>query len=304
MTGYPLPSRSGQIRHFVLSGDRFEWYDEPQYRINQDTGERQCISVSATFIPAKLSDNRHLEESDPTYRQNLEQLSESERERYLNGNWLASSQAETEWPRELFLDLYIPIEDFPSPDNRNCVRMFTLDASKGKSTKKGDYSAIVCLAQTSDLGYIDADIARRPPGQIVEDVFAFCDQEHHRIRSGDLIGIESLQFQELFRNLMYAYADSHREYALSKFLLAGNPIIPIEDTLNKMLRIRRLDGPLRKRQFRFVQNPGTTLLLQQLKQFDGTPGAGKYDDGPDALDMCRQLPIHRDAMYSTGKKKR
>lgn len=291
-TGLPIRERSGVIRHFILRDNKFEWFDEPRYN---DNGDEE--TTSATFIGATLSDNKALEQSDPSYRSNLESLPPAEKERFLDGNWLSGSSGDTEWPRDLFLDVFVPDEHFPIPENQNCVRMFTIDPSKGRAPKKGDYSAIVCLAQTKDLAYVDADLKRRPPGQIIEDLFLFCEDPLHRIRSGDLIGIETLQFQELFRDMIYLYAKDHPEYALSIYLKSGSPIIQVEDTLNKMMRIRRLDRPIRNRQFRYRNNPGTTLLLQQLKTFTGIPEKGKHDDGPDALDMANQLPRHREEMY-------
>lgn len=297
-TGYPDRSQSGVIRHFTVADGRFIWHDDPQL----DPLTHEELSTSFTFIPATLSDNTHLLESDPSYRRRLESLPDNDRERFLEGCWLASSKTDTEWPRELFLDLYVDDDQFPSQDNHQSVRMFAVDPSKGRSTKKGDYSAIVCLTQTSDLGYIDADLQRRPPGQIVEDLFLFCQDPLHRIRSGDLIGVESLQFQSLFRDMILQYAADHPSYALSTYLSTGNPIVAIEDSLNKMMRIRRLDVPFRQRRFRFRRNPSTTLLLQQAKLFDGAPGVGKYDDGLDALDMCQQLPVQLTQMFERNRK--
>ena len=299
-TGYPNYDKAGVIRHFVTQDDTFIWSDDPVF---DDKGVK--ISTSMTFIPAKITDNSHLMKSDPSYYRRLMSLPTQERERFLEGSWLASSNTGTEWPRECFTDLFIPIERFPTPKHANdIVRMFAVDASKGKSEKKGDYSALVCLAQTSELAYVDADLKRRPPGQIVEDLFLFCEQDHHRIRSGDLIGVESTQFQSIFRDLIVTYAESHREYALSKYIASGGLIIPIEDHMNKQMRIRRLDQRIRQREMRYLENPGTTLLLNQLKQFDGIPGVGKHDDGPDALAMCTQLPRYEQEYWENLRKEK
>lgn len=297
-TGYPIKERSGHIRHFTRISERFKWYDTPQF--DEETGDQ--ISTSATFIPATLKDNFALTESDPTYRQKLLALKDSERERFLNGCWLAGSGDASEWPRELFIGVTVPLEQFPIPENRSCVRMFSLDASKGRHAHKGDFSSICCLAQTNDLGYIDADLARRSPSQIVEDLFLFCEQDHHRIMSGDMIGVETLQFQELFRDAIYRYGNDHPEYALSKFLASGNPVIQIEDNTPKAMRIRRLSTKIRNREFRFLENPGTTLLLNQLRQFDGLQKVGVHDDGPDSMEMATQLPRHLETMYANMRK--
>ena len=300
VSGYPIKERSGVIRYFKTHGEEFIWSDDPTY---DEDGVLE--TTSATFIPATLDDNQALMQADPTYRQRLMQLSDQERDRYLHGNWLASSVTGTEWGRDLFIDVKIPYDRYPVPKHANdIVRMFAIDGSKGKHQHKGDYSSIVCIAQTPELKYIDADIKRRPPGQIVEDVFQFTNQDHHRIRSGDLIGIEALQFQEIFINLIMQYAADHPDYALSKYLRSGGIIIPVMDNLKKEMRIRRLDGPLRRREFRFLDNPDTMLLVSQLRNWDGIPGVNKHDDGPDSLDMAQQLPGHLERYYEELRKKK
>jgi hypothetical protein len=290
-TGFPIPERSGIVRHFQFEDEeRAVWFDEPQFGSNG-----RCLTNSCTFIGATLSDNTHLEESDPDYRNRLEQLSPSERERYLNGCWLASSQTGMEWPRELFLDITISPDEYPTAATPRSFRSFSLDGSKGGKRgkqRKGDFSAIVCTTQHNDLKYVHASMDRRPPSQIVEDLFRFCQDPLHTITKGDLIGVESLQFQSLFIDLIMAYAEKHSDMALSYYLRTHGCIIPVEDTLPKELRIRRLDPFIRAQQFRFVDDYETNLLLNQLKTWDGIPGVGKYDDGPDALDMSLQMPGH------------
>lgn len=296
-SGFPIKERSGKIRHFKVENGLFVWFDSPQH---DERGHK--TTTSATFIPATIDDNQALMAADASYRQRLMQLPDAERERYLHGNWLASSATGQKWHRDYFIDLYVTEDQFPVQKHRECVRMFAIDSSLGRHEHKGDFSAIVCLVQTSDLKFVNADLARRPPGEIVEALFTFCENPLHQIRSGDLIGIEGLSFQQIMQNLIYIYAAQHPEFALSRFIRAGNPIIPINDKQNKMLRILRLDGPIRKREFRFLQNPGTTLLLQQLKQFTGIPAVGLHDDGPDALEMANNLPIHLQQMYEDMRK--
>ncbi len=66
------------------------------------------------------------------------------------------------------------------------------------------------------------------------------------------------------------------------------PIMPIEDEqrINKEVRIMELDGSIRNRDFVFVRDKGTEILVNQLKQFPH----GNHDDGPDALQMaCKMM---------------
>jgi len=304
-TGLPIKERSGIIRHFKIIAGNITWYDDPQYEVSRETGRSECVTTSGTFIPGSLEDNVYLDRKK--YRQTLEGLSEQERNRFLYGNWLESSNTDVEWDRTCFADVFVDIDDWPSPltlENTQIVRMFAVDASKGRKEKEGDYSAITCVAQSSrsDLKFVDCDMSRRPPGQIVQDLFLFCEQPHHRIISGDLIGIEALQFQELFIDMIFRYAADNPDYALSKYLASGNIIVPVVDTLPKPLRIRRLDPWIKGHRFRYLNNPGTSLLVQQLRNFNGMQPKGKHDDGPDSLDMCTQLPRHLEIYWEERRK--
>ena len=296
--GYPDPSKSGVIRHFRRVGNEFEWFESEQYG---DDGKR--LTNSFAFIPSKLSDNTFLMKSDPSYGDRLMQLSDSERERYLGGCWFESSVSGTEWDRSYFRDLLIEWDEWPRPRHEgDSIRMFAVDPSKGKSEKEGDYSAICCLMQYGDLKYVSADLARRPPGEIVEALFEFCQKDIHRITQRDLIGIEAVAFQEVMKDLIYRYAADHPEYALSQYFQRGGRLIGVKDMLKKEMRIRRLDGPIRGGRFRFLNNPGTSLLLSQLRQFDGRGGKGKHDDGPDALAMCQRMPIYLEEFLERERK--
>lgn len=299
-TGYPNTAKSGVIRHFTMVDEKFSWSDDP---VVDENGA--VISTSMTFIPSKLTDNLHMMKNDPAYYRRLLNMKTQDRERFLEGSWLASSGGNVEWPRELFVGLFVPFDHFPVQHHANeHVRVFGIDASKGKSTKAGDYSAIVSVTQTKDLKYVDASIARRPPGQIIEDLFQYCDQEHHRIRAGDLIGIEALQFQSLFIDMIMTYAKDHPEYALSGYLKSGGFIIPVIDMLNKQMRIRRLDTSIRNREFRFLENPSTVMLLNQLKTFNGQNEKGVFDDGADALAQSLQMPRYLNEYYEDLRKKK
>ena len=297
-TGLPLLARGGHIRHFTRMDGKVEWFDEPQ--VARTTGA--VTSTSATFFPATLDDNLVLDAADPSYRQKLMALSKQERERFLEGNWLASSTVGAEWPREYFINLVVPTSDWPPRQHQQQVKMIAVDPSKGRKTKKGDYSAIVCATVTSDLIYVDADLEKRDPTKIVEDLFVFC--QRHEIRAGDLVGMEALQFQSLLSNMIYKYAAENPEFALSKYLLSGNDLVESEDTTPKMMRIRRLSRYWAERKFRFSETPGSQILLAQAQTFDGTEREGVHDDGLDALDMALQLPVQKPLMYERRRDRR
>lgn len=86
-TGLPIPERSGVIRWFIRVGDALRWGNDPHQLAADNPGTQP---KSFTFIPAKLSDNKILEQADPGYRANLLALPTVLREQLLGGNWKIS----------------------------------------------------------------------------------------------------------------------------------------------------------------------------------------------------------------------
>ena len=153
------------------------------------------------------------------------------------------------------------------------VKAMALDPSKGAHDDSGDYSAIVKVAQAGELVYVEADVRRRDTTQIVIDFL-----EHARAFKPDLAGIEANAFQFLLAGEVW------RQSTQDKGSLV--PVVPIDNTVRKAVRIRRIGPFLNIRALRFKsRSPGTELLLDQLRQF---PHAS-YDDAPDALEMALRL---------------
>ena len=88
--GYAIPDRSGVIRWFIRLNNEIHWADGPDDLRQRYPG---CEPKSFTFIPAKLSDNRILMESDPGYLANLMALHPVDRARLLDGNWKVRDEA-------------------------------------------------------------------------------------------------------------------------------------------------------------------------------------------------------------------
>ena len=87
-TGYPISERSGVLRWFVRLGDKIIWAGSPdELAQHKDLDGNRIPPKSATFIAAKLTDNKMLMEADPGYMANLMALPTVERERLLGGNW-------------------------------------------------------------------------------------------------------------------------------------------------------------------------------------------------------------------------
>ncbi len=175
-----------------------------------------------------------------------------------------------EWP-ESYFDESIWFEDWPA---QLTVKTLALDPSKGVDARRGDFSALIMLGvDRQGLIYLEADLARRPTPQIVAD-----GVELFRRFRPDVFGVEANQFQDLLAGEF--------EAAFRRQGILGARPWPVENSTNKLVRIRRLGPYLSSRRLRFKSgSPGTRLLVEQLQAFP----VGDYDDGPDATEMALRL---------------
>ena len=183
----------------------------------------------------------------------------------------------TEWDASCFPDS-IWFDDWP---NGIGVFVISLDPSKGKDAKHGDYSALVGLGRTADgTLWVEADLARRPTPRIVADGIEFARRlEDEARRPLDGFGCESDQFQELLAD-QFVNQTKAEGFMLNLFKqLTGG--------VAKEVRIRRLSADITRKNIRFRNTPGTRLLVRQLQEFP----VGDHDDGPDALEYARRLAI-------------
>jgi predicted phage terminase large subunit-like protein len=162
-----------------------------------------------------------------------------------------------------------PIPKAASISTARAIRAW---AARPSRQPAGDYSAIVSIARDSATGILyvlDADIKRRKPDQLIEDIF-----EYHRLRRYINFGIEANQFQQLLCDMLRQRA---RERGLNV------PVRDIKNSADKDGRIQRLQALIGSGKLQFSRRHG--MLLDQLRQFP----MGAHDDGPDALEMAVRL---------------
>lgn len=154
------------------------------------------------------------------------------------------------------------------------VKTIGIDPSKGKDAKRGDFSAIVKLGRdrAGNL-WVQADLQRRDTRKIVQDAV-----RAHIDFGPDAAVCEGNSFQELLAEDMGEEAERQGQVA---------DFHPIDNSVKKVVRIRRLTPYLSHGKFRFFDDPGTRLLVAQLRQFP----IGSHDDGPDALEMALRAAI-------------
>jgi len=183
----------------------------------------------------------------------------------------------------LFREEWFQWFDEDEIETRNMATVAAVDPSMGKAGKHADPSAIVSLGRGADgvLYVLDADIIRRPPDQIIED----CIELHDR-RKLSALGVEAVQFQEFFKDMLIKEASYRGKYP---------PIHGIEQTKDKVMRIQRLQPLVKSGRLRFQKKH--KILFEQLKYF---PKAD-HDDGPDALEMAVQMMERACQSYGSGR---
>ncbi len=180
--------------------------------------------------------------------------------------------SKVEWDPTLFEGDDIWFDEWPeTPD----VKVMAADPSKGKQDPTGDYQAIVYLAVSRGVLYIDADMQKRPIKEFVADIVSGT-----KWFMPSTCAIESNQFQETI-------VDEAEAQAAEAKLLA--PIVPIENYgTPKIVRIRRLSPYVSRRRIKFKRRSrGVNILREQMMDF---PNA-LHDDGPDALEMALREAI-------------
>lgn len=148
-----------------------------------------------------------------------------------------------------------------------------VDPSMGKSSKS-DYSAIITLGRHPENGMLyvlDADIDRRTPDRIIDDIFSKVEWLNTYGKEYTGFAVETVQFQEFFND------ELSKRSAIKGYYL---PLTPIKPNKDKHLRIQSLQPYVKNKYLRFRKNQST--LLEQLKYYP----LADHDDGPDALEMA------------------
>ena len=143
--GFPCLERSGIIRWFIRISDEIIWANTKSKLLELYP---DLLPKSLTFIPAKLSDNKILEEIDPGYRANLMALPLVERERLLGGNWKICPAAGMYYRREWF-------EIVDKAPKGVAVRYWDTAATEpSASNKNPDWTAGLKLMESGNITYV------------------------------------------------------------------------------------------------------------------------------------------------------
>jgi predicted phage terminase large subunit-like protein len=142
-TGLPIPERAGVVRWFVRIKDALVWADDPAELEAKHPG---IPPKSATFIPAKLTDNVALMAADPGYMANLLALPKVERERLLGGNWKIRAAAGL-----LFKRSWVTVVD-AAPVDLRIVRGWDLAGTPKVDGNDPDWTAGTKIGKSKSSG--------------------------------------------------------------------------------------------------------------------------------------------------------
>lgn len=159
-TGYPIPSRSGNLRYFIRRDEKLFWADTKQELWDQfdlQTAEERAEPRSVTFIMSSVYDNQALLDINPGYLANLKALPLIERERLLYGNWKIKAAGGLFFKRTQIGNI---LEILPA-DIIKLVRCWDLAATE--KTEKGEpaYTAGVLMGKRKNGRYVIIDVINR-----------------------------------------------------------------------------------------------------------------------------------------------
>ncbi len=162
-TGYPLQERAGVIRWMVRKNNEIVWADDVE---KLAALHPEIPPKSVTFIPARLSDNKILMETDPGYLANLMALSYVERERLWAGNWKIMPEAGKVFNRGWF-------ELVEAAPEGGVECRFWDFAATAKALHKADpdYTAGVRMRAIGGMWYVLDCYAAQLPAAKVEPTF-------------------------------------------------------------------------------------------------------------------------------------
>jgi predicted phage terminase large subunit-like protein len=171
-----------------------------------------------------------------------------------------------EWPEEYFDRPGFWFDEWPKD---LVLKAMALDPSKGADAKRGDFAAYVWGGLDGrGVVYLDAELLHCDVAKLVD-----VGVERVALFRPDVFAVEVNQFQSLL------CAEFDRVSGERK---VNASVLPLDNRVNKEVRIRRLGPLLSQRRLRFkARSPGAQLLVQQCKDFP----VGDHDDGPDAAEM-------------------
>lgn len=271
-TGYPIPERSGVIRYMARLNDHILWFDsmEEFRKTKKENPDFDGIDElkSVTFISSKLSDNKILMESDPSYKANLLAMSLVDKERLLNGNWKIMPSAGLYFPREKAKI----IDTLPS-DLVTVVRAWDFAATKEKEEARSEgvsaKTAGVLLAKTAGGRFVVIDVINKALS---------AEEVRNTVLTTARLDGQKPYFvtTRISQDPGQAGKDQAEQYIK---LLSGFNVVAVRESGDKETRATPFSAQWQAGNVDLLSAPWNEEFIEQLDQFP----EGKYKDMVDAV---------------------
>lgn len=260
-TGLAIPERGGVLRYFVRIGDEMVWADRPEDLAEYVDNEGVPIPPkSLTFIPAKLSDNKLMNEKDPHYRANLMSLPLVEREQLLNGNWNIRAAAGL-----LFQRTWVKVVDAAPADLEVC-RGWDLAGTPKTSQNDPDWTCGTLIGRSRSTGrfiVLDHRRWRDTPAKVKSGIL--------NTASDDGGGCEI--------DLPQDSGSSGKSWAQELILsLAGYMVTASPESGDKETRFKPFSSQAEAGNVDVLRGPWNKIWFEQLEAFP----TAKHDDDADS----------------------
>ena len=201
--GFPIQSRSGVIRWFIMQDDQFIWGNSRQELIDKYGKEEMPLSI--TYIPSTIRDNKIMMANNPNYMAALRGMSRVDRGRLLDGNWNIRATAGS-----LFQQGWFQVVDHIPEGWVQSIRFWDRAATKPSETNKDpDWTRGLRLLKYPNGKYLIADLKsiRDTPGKVedlIKNVASF-DGYSTSIRSQQDPGSSGVSESENFIRMLSGY---------------------------------------------------------------------------------------------------
>ncbi|MFA6887415.1 MAG: phage terminase large subunit, partial [Fermentimonas sp.] len=271
--GFPIEERSGVIRWFIRVNDAIRWGDSKE---DLESNYPGSIAKSFTFIPAKLEDNKILEETDPAYRANLRALSYVDNERLEKGNWKIKPEAGTIFKRAWF-EIIEPRE-VPHNIDR-FVRFWDLAGTEAtKANKDPDWTVGLKLAEHNDIYYIlDVVRVQVDPFEVKATVKHTCNIDGYMVPA---------RMEQEPGSSGKAVIDMYRSEVFQGYNFDGLP-----STGSKVARANPVSIAAGAGRIKIVRAPWNEGFLSELEYFPDGPHDDQVDGLSGAFNFLNKMNI-------------
>lgn len=226
-------------------------------------------TLSFTFIPASVEDNKILLTRDPTYKDKLKALSFVERQQLLYGDWSVSYSKGNIFRREWFKPLT------PQQVTGKFVLAFDLASTVPSSTNRDPDFSAACLLQRNGHNIIVHRTwrVRKTGGDVYTWMLNVCREAKQ---------IAGMNLMRAFTEIEPGSASKRELETIQKQLREVVDIQGVTSTKSKVIRARSASAAAERGNIYYIPGIWSESFLQELEEFP----EGNKDDQVDSFTLA------------------